>query len=91
MGKGGLKYVCTLCTEQQSKSAILTTASGPAVTSLPETTTRLLTGWSEWEEWSACSVSCELGTQKRKRTCYSDCAGLDEEEQPCVLLPDCPG
>ena len=50
-------------------------------------------GWSTWSEWSACSVTCDTGTQTRHRTCTeptprdggSDCSGDDTQTQSCDL------
>ncbi|CAH1243399.1 PTPRT [Branchiostoma lanceolatum] len=55
-------------------------------------------GWSEWDDWSPCSLSCGNGTRTRTRTCDSpnpayggqDCAGAESETQACPDQPDCP-
>ncbi|XP_069118476.1 uncharacterized protein [Argopecten irradians] len=57
-------------------------------------------GWSSWESWSACSVTCESGLKRRERKCNnptpvgsgSDCAGQDHEIsncRPCTNITDC--
>ena len=55
--------------------------------------------YSEWSQFSACSVSCGNGSTKRTRTCTrpppkdrgKDCLhlGASEESKPCFLVP-CP-
>ncbi|XP_078661576.1 polycystin-1-like protein 2 [Branchiostoma floridae x Branchiostoma belcheri] len=56
-------------------------------------------GWSDWSPWSACSVTCGVGTQTRDRTCTNPspanggagCYGLDQETQDCDTEVLCPG
>ncbi|XP_078658182.1 tyrosine-protein kinase receptor Tie-1-like [Branchiostoma floridae x Branchiostoma belcheri] len=55
-------------------------------------------GWSEWDAWSPCSVSCGNGTRTRTRTCDNpspayggqECEGAASETQACPDLPACP-
>ncbi|KAI8513894.1 hypothetical protein Bbelb_082180 [Branchiostoma belcheri] len=55
-------------------------------------------GWSDWSPWSACSVTCGVGTETRGRTCTNpapanggaDCDGLDQETQDCGTGVLCP-
>jgi len=54
-------------------------------------------GFSDWSEWSACSLPCGGGTRKRVRTCTNppqqyggkDCQGLREMFETCHT-EDCP-
>lgn len=54
-------------------------------------------GWSDWTDWSQCSVSCGGGTQTRTRTCSNpmpmfggaDCQGDSLQTQACNVDP-CP-
>ena len=54
--------------------------------------------YTDFGDWSECSVSCGDGTQTRKRTCNSpfsaegdaDCVGPASETRPCKLR-ECPG
>lgn len=47
--------------------------------------------WSSWNEWSACSVDCGIGTKMRTRTCTVPpsaeggypCSGANSEESRC--------
>ncbi|XP_078581905.1 scavenger receptor cysteine-rich domain-containing protein DMBT1-like [Branchiostoma floridae x Branchiostoma japonicum] len=56
-------------------------------------------GWTGWSPWSACSVTCGVGTQTRDRSCTNpapahggaDCAGLTRETQACNTGVSCPG
>ncbi|KAI8508970.1 hypothetical protein Bbelb_128180 [Branchiostoma belcheri] len=55
-------------------------------------------GWSEWDDWSPCSVTCGNGTRTRTRTCDNpspayggrDCEGAASETQTCPDQPQCP-
>ena len=52
-------------------------------------------GWSDWDDWQPCSVTCGIGTRIRQRTCNNptpsnggkDCDGLPSDEQPCQNSP----
>ena len=46
--------------------------------------------WTEWIEWSDCSVTCDSGTRTRTRTCEGPgaCDGQDNETEDCNLT-DC--
>ncbi|XP_033759819.1 coadhesin-like [Pecten maximus] len=49
--------------------------------------------WTDWPEWSTCSVTCGDGIMTRNRTCDNpppsfggnDCEGLTSENQSCIL------
>ena len=50
-------------------------------------------GWSEYGEWSSCTVSCEQGTRTRSRNCDNpppgiggqQCSGSEHETEDCNL------
>ncbi|XP_062577895.1 SCO-spondin-like [Saccostrea cucullata] len=52
-------------------------------------------GWTSWESWSTCSVSCGAGIESRVRSCThpapshggKPCTGDLKETQTCVLAP----
>ncbi len=57
--------------------------------------------WTDYNDWSACSVTCGEGYRFRKRQCLSsndktrkiptdNCIGKDIEIQPCDITT-CPG
>ncbi|XP_063245186.1 hemicentin-1-like [Bacillus rossius redtenbacheri] len=54
-------------------------------------------GWSDWTEWTSCSVSCGRGTRRRYRKCdrpepaYGGrpCLGSDGQQEACARNP-CP-
>ena len=51
--------------------------------------------WADWDPWGACSVTCGVGQNIRRRTCTnpapqnggSECEGPSEEVQQCDLQP----
>lgn len=47
--------------------------------------------WTQWADWSACSVSCGPGLRNRTRACVSRlCSGFDMQYEPCKgLREDC--
>ncbi|XP_063420519.1 furin-like protease kpc-1 [Mytilus trossulus] len=69
----------------------------PAVRSLPEQVDRtqavassLMTDqefWTNWGQWSSCSVTCGQATQSRRRQCHSgSCSGVRLETRRCSDL-----
>ncbi|XP_019643716.1 PREDICTED: coadhesin-like [Branchiostoma belcheri] len=56
-------------------------------------------GWSDWDQWSNCSVTCGVGTETRDRTCTNpapenggvDCDGSAQETRSCDTGLSCPG
>ena len=61
-------------------------------------TERVDGGWSDFEDWSDCSLECGEGTRTRSRSCTNpaksnggaDCVGNGEETEPCNT-DQCPG
>lgn len=55
-------------------------------------------GWSDWGNWTRCSVTCRNGTQIRTRTCTNpppqfngkECQGKLEDGRPCMEQEKCP-
>ena len=48
--------------------------------------------WSDYGEWSSCSVSCDLGLRTRRRSCdrpagVQQCEGESVETEPCNTGP----
>ena len=41
--------------------------------------------WTNWRQWSSCSVTCGLGTEIRRRRCPSggNCIGPSDETRAC--------
>ena len=40
--------------------------------------------WSSWQRWSSCSVTCDEGTQRRRRTCQgTNCPGSSTLTRRC--------
>ena len=52
-------------------------------------------GWSEWSEYTPCSVTCGTGSKSRQRYCQDSdpdqCEGKAKEATICVDKPRCPG
>ncbi|KAL4216796.1 hypothetical protein ACF0H5_024517 [Mactra antiquata] len=55
--------------------------------------------WSDWSQWSSCSISCgKTGHMTRNRSCDNpapknngtDCVGVKTEQKPCDSLKACP-
>ncbi|XP_069129224.1 properdin-like [Argopecten irradians] len=54
--------------------------------------------WSQWNDWSSCSVSCENGTRKRSRLCNNPapayngifCRGDQYDSEHCTYGTICP-
>eukprot|EP00118_Oscarella_pearsei_P001978 m.9100 g.9100 ORF g.9100 m.9100 type:complete len:509 (+) comp21089_c0_seq2:151-1677(+) len=45
-------------------------------------------GWTAWRDWSACSTTCGMGIQSRRRACFNvasenKCGGLPIETRQC--------
>ena len=36
--------------------------------------------FSEWSDWSACSVTCDDGERIRSRTCTAQCQNVNEND-----------
>lgn len=55
-------------------------------------------GWSDWGNWTRCSVTCRNGTQIRTRTCTNpppqfngkECQGKLEDGRSCMEQEKCP-
>ena len=51
--------------------------------------------WTDWNNWTECSVSCDNGTHHRKRSCSNPlpdnggeyCNGDDIQIDSCILEP----
>ena len=51
--------------------------------------------WGQWESWSECSKTCDIGVHTRSRTCSNpaplnggkDCVGSATEESQCSNRP----
>ena len=55
-------------------------------------------GWSQWNPWTSCSLTCGDGIHSRDRLCTNpipqhggaNCSGKTSESQTCKIV-DCPG
>ncbi|KAI8516524.1 hypothetical protein Bbelb_051050 [Branchiostoma belcheri] len=92
---------CFLCEAEPEVRASCETGPAGDLCRCTHTTGKVDGGWSDWTPWSACSVTCGVGTQTRDRTCTNPppanggagCDGLDQETQDCdtgVLCPAYP-
>ncbi|XP_063690486.1 uncharacterized protein LOC134823063 [Bolinopsis microptera] len=88
-------------TMESGQSALLRVEEDPSQEPEPAQSLLLLTvelnvcpvdgGWSDYGEWSECSVTCGGGSQSRTRTCTepasahggTECVGENTETQPC--------
>ncbi|KAM6956747.1 isthmin-1 [Aplochiton taeniatus] len=61
---------------------------GPGGESKVQTEYDYIDGEGDWSNWSACSVSCGNGNQKRTRSCGYACTAT--ESRTCDM-PSCPG
>ena len=53
---------------------------------LIDSKTYLVPEFTEWSDWSACSVTCDGGERTRSRTCTAGCSNIDENDSDHSLL-----
>ncbi|XP_038078580.1 thrombospondin-1-like isoform X1 [Patiria miniata] len=85
--EGGLPTVeCSLIKCQPGKCANPIIMEGDCCPTCPNDNL----GWSDWAEWTSCSVTCGNGIQQRGRSCdrtQFECNGNDVETRVCYLDP----
>ncbi len=57
----------------------------------------LIEGWSEWDSWSPCPVTCGFGQRARRKVCLEDpkdemvanatCRGVARQTERCDMGP----
>ncbi|XP_052237737.1 uncharacterized protein LOC127849054 [Dreissena polymorpha] len=92
------EYNCSCAPGFEGDKCQTATATSPLTSTGTTAVTPTHGGWSDWQEWQLCSVTCGTGVRRRYRLCNnpppvdgsSQCAGASYEEAACNSGTTCP-
>ena len=76
-------------TTEAGTNGDVTTDDGPDITTEYVTTVPPIPQWLPWENWSACTATCSVGTRTRVRSCdvSTGCDGSGSMAESCDVGP----